>query len=197
MLKTFACIALLALGSWLGACDGDDDGPDDAGHRSDSGMPDAARPDAGAPDASADAGRDASNEAGLPPCDLEFVSIEGIGSIKHVSLEEYCKKGGCPASLDAMEAGERCTEYEDGGSPWDYVDAGAWDVWQRQEGCGRVLFTAPHVYRQFDAETGALVGAAFVDDILSPVPGTSCEIAGTQGGRLDLWCNSDRLAVCE
>jgi hypothetical protein len=214
--------ATVLLAAVLASCSGDDGGPDgeiDGGAGAsamdasiDGGdLGDAAAVDGGR-DAAADGGRDASladaSEAGAA-CPREEVPLfhddaeDFDWPATRLSLADFCD-GRCPESLAAFDASFTCHDViEDGGIEALQTDAGSdsgsFEGWTRAAGCGRVAYDAiapswPRHYN-FDAVSGALIGAASLDDIFYMRAG--CDDAAYVAGEIASTCVSESVQVCE
>jgi hypothetical protein len=173
-------------------------------------LPEAGPPDAGelGPDASdahldpaVDAQTDAGHDAGelcqtVPfprftnsfwePHSGTWVPLDVYCSRDDCPQDVYCARNDCPESLASMMASLTCYDVSaDGGLAGADASVGDGGL-ARREGCGSVQFHAlagyPR-YSNFDLQTGALIGAAKSDDIVTSLPGTACRdahfVAGT------------------
>ena len=214
--------ATVLLAALLVACSGDDGGPDgeidggpggsamdasiDGGDLGDGAAVDGGR------DAAADGGGDASladaSEAGAA-CPREEVPLfydeaeDFAWSATRLSLADFCN-GRCSESLAAFDASFTCHDViEDGGVEGldadAGIDTGLFQWWTRAAGCGRVAYDAiaPSWPRHFnfDAVSGALIGAASLDDVFYPRAG--CDDAAYVAGEIASACASESVQVCE
>lgn len=118
------------------------------------------------------------------------------GNTAHrLSLVEYCR-GEC-TTLQEFEAELECEPFASEGAYAHWPDAGFEDrKWVRSEGCGTVQFSDTEYwesYRNFDPDSGAMIGAAnFSSDVL---PADGCPI-GRIAGVVRSACDDEELLVC-
>jgi len=210
--STPVALSLLLALSLAQACDGPEEGRPQAAIKDagptpaqDAGVgldatPDGAHIVDGAPDAASPA------DAGPPDagrCERVRVPMwpgfePGVATLAaHVSLEQLCTVAYCPPTLADLTVGLQC-------GPWvePEPDGGCYpDGWARREGCGKVQFDTyicswPRSLT-FDAASGALIGAAQLDDIGSPLTGTACNDAAYVGGTLLEGCANEVRSWCQ
>lgn len=200
-----ACAVCLSVAIWLTGCGGSAKTAPQADAGRTTRPADAAVADAGPRDAGADA-PDAGGSA-HETCTTEPMprwpgfDPGTVMSATRIPLAVLCPAGACPATLQAFASSLRCSA--PASVAGDAEDAG-WSCplndWLRREGCGQVQFdTIPCRWPRhfnFDASTGALVGAARLDDIGEPLAGTRCLDAGYVAGRLLRDCASVTVSEC-
>lgn len=187
---------MLALALSLLGC-GDDDGAAcespascrDATVTIDSGDRDSGAIDAGEPDAEAEQCVTEVVELQTPPSGFP----DGFSATR-LPLAVLCVRA-CPtlASFDARYQCEPITADADAGSAAEYNMV-------RTEGCGTVAYDSPPDswprHYHFDAQTGALIGLAQLDDIGQTLPGSTCDDAAFVAGTIKPSCTNVTVQHC-
>jgi hypothetical protein len=134
---------------------------------------------------------------------------EVFSSGRRVSFAALCPRG-CPESFSAFMADLECMPAPDGviGVAPDDFDGGMDTVlWFRSEGCGRIQFSTIRgrprtVSRNFDAQSGELIGYAYIDDVIGAPPGADrydrdCASGAWIAGEFRTQCADEQFSICE